>query len=107
MGDVDRANELNQYFYRLDNAATPTSTAAPPFPPHVCISTAAATPPLTPVPPPPFVTETGVRLELGRLCPGKAAGSDGVCLRLLKDCAAQLCEPLQDLSPQFGRVPAL
>lgn len=109
VGDVDRANEFNQYFYGLDNVAAPTSTAAPPFPPHVCISTAATTPPLTPVPPRPFVTETGVRLDLGRLCTGKASGSDGVCLRLLKDMLPN-CMNLSrifNLSPQFRQVLAL
>ena len=113
VGDVDRANELNQFFNRFDKAVTPSSTVAPsssPPSPHVCISTTPATPPLTPVPPPLSVTATGVRLELGRLCPGKAAGPDGVCPRLLKDCAAQLCEPLQRIfnpSLQLGQVPAL
>ena len=111
MGDVDRANKLNQFFNRFDTVATPTSTAPPSPPPtHVSISTAAATPVLPPVPPPLSVTEMGVRLELERLCSGKAAGPDGVCPRLLKDCAAQLCQPLQrifNLSLQLGRVPAL
>lgn len=38
----------------------------------------------------------------------KAVGPDGVCLRLLKDCAAQLSEPLQwifNRSLQTGEVP--
>ncbi|KAJ8353675.1 hypothetical protein SKAU_G00212420 [Synaphobranchus kaupii] len=35
-------------------------------------------------------TADEVRTEPGMLRPGKAAGSDGVCPRLLKDCAAQL-----------------
>ena len=48
-------------------------------------------------------------LELGILCSGKAVGPDGVCPRLLKDCAAQLCQPLHrifNLSLQLGQVPA-
>uniref|UniRef100_A0A3Q1F587 Heat shock protein 9 n=1 Tax=Acanthochromis polyacanthus TaxID=80966 RepID=A0A3Q1F587_9TELE len=56
------------------------------------------------------VTETGVILGLGRLCSGKAASPDGVCSRLLKDCAAQLCQPLHrifNLSLQLGWVPVL
>ncbi|CAJ1079927.1 hypothetical protein NFI96_007151 [Xyrichtys novacula] len=49
-------------------------------------------------------------MELGRLCPGKAAGPDGVCPWLLRDCAAELCQPLHkifNLSLQLGRVTAL
>lgn len=41
---------------------------------------------------------------------GKAVGPDGVCLRLLKECAAQLAEPHQrifNISLQTGKVPLL
>lgn len=80
---------------------TPTSPAAPPSfspnspqhvgifsatPPIVCFSTTALTSPCisnmapifypTPVLPPLSVTETKVRLELGRLCSGKVASPD-------------------------------
>lgn len=41
------------------------------------------------------LTMDEVRTELRRLRPHKAAGPDGVCPRLLKDCAAQLAVPLQ------------
>lgn len=110
VGDVERANEFNQFFNKFDSTTTSSYTAAPSS--HLCLSTTQATSPLTPVPlpPSPSVTALGVRLELGRLCSGKAAGPDGVCPRLLKDCAAQLCEPLQrifNLSLQLGQVPAL
>lgn len=39
-------------------------------------------------------TVRGMRLQLGRLCSGKADGPDGVSARLLKDRATQLCQPL-------------
>ena len=45
-----------------------------------------------------------------KLNAGKAAGPDKVCPRLLKVCADQLAEPLQEhvnLSLQSGRVPVL
>ena len=49
-------------------------------------------------------------MELKKLNAGKAAGPDKVCPRLLKVCADQLAEPLQELfnlSLQSGRVPVL
>ncbi|XP_051814888.1 uncharacterized protein LOC127537121 [Acanthochromis polyacanthus] len=122
VGDVERADELNLFFNRFDTVDTPTSTATPPSSPqHVEIPTIAllllhllhvSTDETTSVPAPVSVsvTETGVMLELQRLCSGKAAGPDGVCPRLLKDCSAQLCQPLHrifNLSLQLGRVPAL
>ena len=51
-----------------------------------------------------------VRAELRRLHTGKAAGPDGVCPKLLKDCATQLAEPLHNLfnlSLQTEKVPVL
>lgn len=59
-----------------------------------CISHVAATFSLTPMPPTWSITETALRLEIGILSSGKAAGPDGLCPRLLKDCVAQLCQLL-------------
>lgn len=103
LGEVGRADELNQFFNWFYCVVTPTSTAAPPSlspnsfqhvgifsatPPIVCFSTTAPTSPcisnmaaisyLTPVLPPLSVTETKVGLELGRLCSGKVASPDVV-----------------------------
>lgn len=75
-------------------------------PPHMGIPITPATSPPTPWPPSLSRTTDEVRTELGRLHPGKAARPEGVCPRLLKDCAAQLSEPLQrmvSLSLQMGR----
>lgn len=47
-------------------------------------------------------------VKLKRLRPGKAAGLNGVCSRLLKDCAAQLVELLQwlfSISLRLDMVP--
>ena len=69
-------------------------------------STAAA----RPSPPLHIFTADQVRGELRKLHTRKAAGSDKVCPRLLKSCAAELGAPLQhifNLSLRLGRVPTL
>ena len=117
--DVDKANEFNLFYNRLNTAtrscsASPslpsTSPASAPSPtpasPHCSSPNTAAT---TPIPPssPPFFSVDEVRMELRRLRSGKAAGPDDVCPMLLKVCADQLAEPLQrlfNLSLSIGRV---
>ncbi|CAM4691197.1 unnamed protein product [Leuciscus chuanchicus] len=94
-GDVVRANQLNQFY----NSLQPAFTDAP-LPPILNKGT----------PLPPIITAYQVRGELSRLRPGKAAGPDRVCPRLLKACAAKLAEPLQhvfNLSLRLGKVPTL
>lgn len=123
-GDLDRANEFNLFYNRFDSASTwvcpaPAATATPisspspaaAFPPspssHHCSFITTTAPPLSPASPPSFTVEE-VRAELKRLHPGKAAGPDDVCPRLLQVCADQLAEPLQRLfnsSLQTERVP--
>ena len=69
-----------------------------------------AIPPLQPGRLPLCLTIEEVGAELRRLQSGKAAGPDGVCPRLLRDCAGQLEVPLQrllNMSLQMEKVPVL
>lgn len=120
MGDEDEANEFNLFFNRFSTVAeahpvlagSAQSTHSPvisavnsPSTPLNCNPSSAAVEPSTSLPSTLAVTVDEVRVELGKLRPGKAAGPDGVCPRLLKVCAAQLTEPLQqiyNLSPVQG-----
>ena len=58
----------------------------------------------------PHITTDQVWGQLRKVWPSKAAGLENGCLRLLKTCAAEVGEPLQqifNLSLQLGRVPNL
>ena len=116
-------------------SCTFTSVAAPTaWPPQFsCTSTSAATPTtypplsschptpifkidsnITPIVIPPLqplcLTIEEVGAEVRRLQLGRVAGPDGVCPRLLGDCAGQLAVPLQrlyNMSLQMEKVPVL
>ncbi|XP_073668918.1 uncharacterized protein [Paramisgurnus dabryanus] len=134
-GDEVRANQLNQFYNRFDcpspaamscptnishalpisacpqHAHSPFHASATAYSPQP-VSTDAPLPPIVNkgTQPLPFITAYQVKRELSRLRPGKAAGPDRVCPRLLKACAAELAVPLQhvfNLSLRLGKVPAL
>lgn len=108
--DVDMTNELDQFFTRINTAPrahripantashipssnTPAVISGPSYPQWgVTLGNAEA----TPLTPPSSLSaphsKWGERDK--RLCPGKPAGLDWVCQRLLMDYAAQLHEPL-------------
>lgn len=129
-GDVDRANQLNNFYNRFDDsaAASPNSSSshlslpllgsALPFshplptgdlPPHSHLSPSPLSPSSSSTTPPPTITTDQVRWELRRM-KTKAAGPDGVHSRMLKACAGELGEPLQhvfNMSLRLGRVASL
>ena len=121
-GDVDRANNLNLFFNRFDGrgGVHPTPASTPPSP--TLLSDEADSPaPLSPGQSSSPTTTTAatataitstdgrkplsftvdeVRAELMRLRAGKAAGPDGVCPRLLKDCSPTGRAPPVDLQQE-------
>ncbi|TWW53288.1 hypothetical protein D4764_0092150 [Takifugu flavidus] len=126
-GNVDQANELNQFFNRFDSSSPspscpnipldnngspshlpepltplPTSSPSPLLTPYM-------DPSMSPIPPTGLSFTSGqVRRELERLNQRKAAGPDGISPRVLKSCSRQLCGILQHLFNQslhLQRIP--
>ncbi|KAK7883856.1 hypothetical protein WMY93_026979 [Mugilogobius chulae] len=99
-----KAEELNLFFNQFNSSSAISTPPLPPSGPSGCASSSSSGSS------PPVITAYQVWSELCQLHPRKAAGPDGVCPRLLKACADELCEPLQhvfNLSLQLGRVPSL
>ncbi|TWW81868.1 hypothetical protein D4764_01G0016830 [Takifugu flavidus] len=128
-GNVDQANELNQFFNRFDSSSPspscpnipldnngspshlpepltplPTSSPSPLLTPYM-------DPSMSPIPPTGLSFTSGqVRRELERLNQRKAAGPDGISPRVLRNCSRQLCGILQHLFNQslhLQRIPVL
>ncbi|TWW66964.1 hypothetical protein D4764_02G0000050 [Takifugu flavidus] len=101
-GNVDQANELNQFFRPL--TPLPTSSPSPLLTPYM-------DPSMSPIPPTGLSFTSGqVRRELERLNQRKAAGPDGISPRVLRNCSRQLCGILQHLFNQslhLQRIPVL
>lgn len=125
-GGRERANEFNTFYNRFDIRSVPPPAPhqphnpTPPSMPPTVHTPPPAQPPSPPAPsghglpsPPPhprLITADQVRGELRKIRPGKAAGPDKVCPRLLKACATELGAPLEhifNLSLRLGRVPTL
>ncbi|CAI5676990.1 unnamed protein product, partial [Oreochromis niloticus] len=97
------ANDLNLFFNRFDNGPLITS-------PTPQLPTTKPAPPPTPAQPHIYFTADQVRNQLKRTKARKAAGPDGICSRLLRDCADQLCQValyIFNLSLSLERVPEL
>ncbi|TWW54783.1 hypothetical protein D4764_0220080 [Takifugu flavidus] len=100
-GNVDQANELNQFFNRFDSSSPSPSC------PNIPLDNNG----MSPIPPTGLSFTSGqVRRELERLNQRKAAGPDGISPRVLKNCPRQLCGILQHLFNQslhLQRIPVL
>lgn len=102
-GNIERPNELNTFFSWFNSYPVPTL----PLPPLSLHSILHLTLYSTPLPgtfpsllhlaPPPSITADQVRNVLRRLQPTKNVVPDRVCHRLLRACAAELGEPLQQV----------
>ncbi|TWW62767.1 hypothetical protein D4764_04G0014140 [Takifugu flavidus] len=128
-GNMDQANELNQFFNRFDSSSP--SPSCPNIPldnngspshlpePRTPLPTSSPSPLLTPyidtnmspIPPTGLSFTSGqVRRELERLNQRKAAGPDGISPQMLRNCSRQLCGILQHLFNQsihLQRIPVL
>ena len=123
MVSADRAwaNELNLFFKRFDPPpqlppyATPTLSPGPGTLPRTHPTPITSTPNKSSTPPTPdetqiCLTADQVRSQLKKTKTRKAAGPDGTSPRLLRDCAAQLCQVVLhifNLSLRLERVPEL
>ncbi|TWW68204.1 hypothetical protein D4764_19G0000020 [Takifugu flavidus] len=102
-GNVDQANELNQFFNRAPNTSANFFSLPPADTLH---GSQHVTHPPTGL----SFTSGQVRRELERLNQRKAAGPDGISPRVLRNCSRQLCGILQHLFNQslhLQRIPVL
>ena len=111
IGDVEKANQLNNFFNRFDETISNASQ-------NIQIGLSLSSSYLLNSShdknhkeenvPTPLITAAQVSGQLRRICSRKAAGPDGVPPRLLKACAAELGEPLQrifNMSLEQRKVP--
>lgn len=86
-----RATELNDFFNRFDQPLPPPPSPQP-LSPSKSLLLLISTPSL------PLITTDLVRRQLRKLWPRKTTGLDKVFLLLLRTCAAELGEPLQQIA---------